>query len=228
MHKPQREWKLHIDADMVLRAMGADPRVIRGRQPRLLKRVEAVIADQSEDIRPRVAMREMVVREHASGHLLLEGGIEIRNATVCERLTEAQTIVAIVGTIGGELEKRSRSNDAMSNLILDGMGIAAITALTESIRDDIGTAAQKRGAGATNALFPGMAGWGLAEGQAQIFSIVDASLAGVSLNRSFMMTPQKSVSFLIGIGPGIATGPSVCESCGVAAHCRHSARVYAC
>ena len=52
----------------------------------------------------------------------------------------------------------------------------------------------------TNRISPGYAGWDTAE-QAALFHLCPGDPIGVALNDSFVMTPGKSISFLVGVGP---------------------------
>ncbi|HTZ32631.1 MAG TPA: hypothetical protein VMH31_09250 [Methylomirabilota bacterium] len=222
------DWKLNIDCELVLRAMGADPGIIRHRQARLVRLVESVVAKQSEYLQPRAAIREIAVRKEAQDRLLLAGGFALRGELLCRRLAGSERVVAAVATVGSEFERSAESTDPTQRLILDGVGTCAITSLTKSILDGIRKAAQGSGRGVTQAIHPGMKGWELAHGQAQIFALVDGAAAGVSLNESFMMTPRKSVSLLVGIGARVNETQNACEDCGAVAHCRHKPQLYAC
>jgi len=222
------DWKLGIDAEMVLRAMGAAPEAIRARQPRFVDLVEKIVVEQQDCLRTRAVIREIVAREEEPQGLVLENGVPLRSRTLRRRLAGSQSLVVVVGTIGDEFERRVRTTDLVHSLIMDGLGTVAITALTNSIFREVRAMVRERRLHATHPLYPGMKGWELAEGQAQIFALVDGHAAGVSLNESFMMTPRKSVSFVIGIGAQVAEGPGACEDCQAAAHCRHQTPSYAC
>jgi hypothetical protein len=52
----------------------------------------------------------------------------------------------------------------------------------------------------TNRISPGYAGWDVAE-QAALFRLCPGAPIGVSLNEACFMTPEKSISWLVGIGP---------------------------
>jgi hypothetical protein len=220
------DWPLDIDTDMVLRAQGADPKRIRVRQPQYLHFVEEVLAECSNAMRPKAAIRTIGVVASGPHRIRLQDGSELRGSTLCIRLRGAKSVVAVVATIGDQLENRARESNLLRGFILDGIGTAAISTLTNSILNHLRASAGQRGRYLTNPLHPGMSGWELSQGQAQIFSLVDGREVGVSLNPSFMMTPVKSVSFLIGIGSQVATGPIACAECGAALRCRHKPEIY--
>ena len=225
--KLHTNWELSIDCEMVLRAMGADPGATRHRQPRFAQLVEKVVAKQSEYLQPRVAVREIMVHQEAQDCVLLEDGTQLRGETLCRRLAGSERVVAVIATVGDGFEKCAEATDLMQRLILDALGTSAIITLTETILSGIRVRARKAAQGATRAIYPGMKGWELARGQAQIFALVDGAALGVSLNESFMIEPRKSVSFLVGIGAPVNETRSACEDCGAVAHCRHKPQLYA-
>jgi hypothetical protein len=217
------DWKLHIDADNVLRAIGA---VMRTRRAHIVRLVENILAERGRYLRPRSVMRAIAVRESRPDRLVLEGGVELRSETLCRKLAGSQSIVAIVGTIGNDFQIAARDGAMACRLILDGIGTVAVTALIDRIIDGVQGWASGQGLQATNAVFPGMKGWALAEAQSQIFALVDGSAVGVSLNESFMMAPAKSVSLLVGVGPQVVNGLGACEDCGAVAHCHYKTQFY--
>ena len=222
------DWKLRIDSDSVLRAMGADPPAFRRRQPQFVNLVAKLAAECAGLLRPRVVIRKIAVRNEDASQFLLEDELELRSEMLRRRLAGAESVLAVVGTIGEELEDSAGSRGLEQRIILDALGTAGITTLTDSILWDIRTRTKLQGLEATRALYPGMKGWELGEGQTQIFALVDRRAVGVSLNSAFMMMPRKSVSFLVGIGSKVKAGPRTCQECGVSAHCRHKTQLYAC
>ena len=68
---------------------------------------------------------------------------------------------------------------------------------------------------------PGMIGWPVPEGQAQIFALVDAGEAGVHLTEGGMMVPRKSLSLVLGEGAGLEAAGSACAFCSLQATCRY-------
>jgi len=54
----------------------------------------------------------------------------------------------------------------------------------------------------TNRISPGYAGWDTAE-QAKLFRLCPGAPIDVALNPACFMTPVKSISFLVGLGPEV-------------------------
>jgi hypothetical protein len=78
---------------------------------------------------------------------------------------------------------------------------------------------------ASASLSPGESEWSVAE-QAVIFSLVDAREIGVTLNESMVMSPVKSLSMMIGVGPGPlgVEGASNCDFCTIRERCSYRQR----
>jgi len=215
------DWALAIDTDAVLRALGTDSNQIRSRRPQFVRLVDRIVAEHIELIRPAVVMRTNQVRCASRERTLLEDGTEWRVEVVCQGLLRTESVAAIVATVGDEFMEHASKSDSARRMIVDGLGTAAITALEDAILRDARTSAHQMGRRITDPLYPGMKGWELAPGQQEIFGLVDARAAGVSLNPSYMMIPVKSVSFLLGIGLGEPERATACERCEAAANCQY-------
>ena len=220
----RRDWQLVIHPDMVLRAQGASPDRIRGRQPKLVSLAQRAIADGMTLIHPRAVLRSFKVAKRSRERLLLENGTELQGSGIARKLTGAEMIAVAVATLGEELDREieeRQGRDLPYALALDGFGTAAIGELTNAITQQVHSLAEGMHLKATKPLHPGTVDWDLSSGQAEIFSLVDARKVGVTLNASFLMTPRKSVSMLYGIGKSVKAGKSACVNCGVSARCMH-------
>ncbi len=111
---------------------------------------------------------------------------------------------AAICTIGGGLEARVAAlfdaREFPLAVMLDSVGSAAAEHLAESANDRLCQLALPLGLKVTNRVSPGYAGWDVAD-QRALFALCPADPAGVRLNDFCFMTPAKSISFLVGIGP---------------------------
>ncbi len=107
-------------------------------------------------------------------------------------------------TVGGALEARVAAlfdaREFPLAVMLDAMGSAAVEALAESVNDRLCQLAVALGLKATNRISPGYAGWDVSD-QRALFALCPGEPAGVRLSEFCFMTPAKSISFMIGIGP---------------------------
>ena len=106
-------------------------------------------------------------------------------------------------------------------LALDGVGSAAVEALAGSACRGFEQEAVARGWRPSLPLSPGMVGWTVREGQAQIFALVDAAEAGVRRTEGGMMVPRKSLSLVLGLGPRLEAVGSACAYCTLHETCRY-------
>jgi len=218
------DWQLAITVDMVLRGQGAEPQKVRARQPQLIALAERAIAEGMGLIHPRAAFRRLDICGITRSCVTLKGGCELEGFGIARKLAGCRGVFLAVATLGKELEEemgRAAQTNLPWEFALDGFGTAAIGVLSNAICRFFAELAAKEGLRATNQSYPGMRGWSLAEGQTQIFILVDAPAIGVSLNPSFLMVPRKSLSMAIGFGTQQQPPVHLCDECSVAAKCRH-------
>jgi hypothetical protein len=66
-----------------------------------------------------------------------------------------------------------------------------------------------------------MLGWPVEDGQDQIFSLLPAENIGVKLSKSRVMSPNKSLSMIIGIGKQLTGEGRQCDYCMLKETCRY-------
>jgi cobalamin-dependent methionine synthase-like protein len=193
---------LRVDRDEVLRFQGYKKGVDVPDAAVLALFDEALALGESL-IEPRVVYRAVVVT--AQGPALIEGGGHRLHIPEIGRLWGALEMVgAGICTVGGAIEDRVRElwdqRELPLAVMLDSVGSAAVESLAEYANDLLCQAAIPVGLKVTNRISPGYAGWDTAE-QAALFNLCPGEPIGVALNASCVMTPGKSISFLVGVGP---------------------------
>jgi hypothetical protein len=140
-------------------------------------------------------------------------------------LAEAEIALASVHSIGPRLDERvrelNRKGDILLGYLLDSVGVAGLGKVGEAVRTLAEEEAVRRGWGVGACLSPGsIEGWPL-EGQGPLCSLLPIEAAGITLGSTHILVPFKSVSGLIGLGPGYRSGKvgSVCRFCMHAATC---------
>lgn len=209
---------------MVLQRQGANVRKVRARQPRLVALAEHAITLGEPLIQPQLAYRVLKIQQVQQAEVILEGSGDLRGSTVARKLTGTAFAVVMIATVGPKIEReilRNMQENAPLGLALDGYATAVVGVLIVAFRRYLAKLAGKEHLGITTPLYPGTHGWELAAAQSQLFSFVDAARIGVELTSSFLMTPCKSVSMLIGVGAGMKHEQNPCEECDVAATCRY-------
>ena len=193
---------LAIDRDEVLRFQGYKKDVdVPGAE--VLAIFEEALALGRALLAPRVVYRAIAVTGGAADRL--DAGGERLNIPQIGRLWgPIEAVGAGICTVGEALETRVRelfdARELPLAVMLDSVGSAAAESLAEFANDLLCQAGLRAGTRVTNRISPGYAGWDTAE-QAALFRLCPGEPIGVRLNEACVMTPGKSISWLVGIGP---------------------------
>jgi len=218
-----KDFELNIGVDDVLLGQGADPQAVRARRPGLVKTAERAVEQGRAYIRPLALVRELNVLELRHERVRLDGGGELTGPLVSRHLGGAQRVALALCTLGPGLELASArliSSDPILALALDGYGNAAVEQVGQQVCGRLGEWAHAKGLQISTPLSPGEPEWPVEVGQPQIWSLLDAGRAGIQVTPGGMMYPQKSITFVAGIGTNMAqTHP--CEICSLKEICRY-------
>jgi len=193
---------LAIDPDEVLRFQGYK-KGIDVPDSTVLALFDEALALGESLIEPRVVYRAVGLT--GQGPAVIEAGGETLHIPAIGRLWGSLEMVgAGICTVGAAIEERVRElwdqRELPLAVMLDSVGSAAVESLAEYANDLLCQAAIAAGLKVTNRISPGYAGWDTAE-QAALFHLCPGEPIGVALNDSCVMTPGKSISFLVGVGP---------------------------
>lgn len=212
----------------VQRALRSIPLRVRPAGARERARAEALAMLEREPlVKPALGYGLRPVRKAADGAVDL--GDEVLHAPQLLRASPGLTAVGVaVCTLGDALENRVEALfaerrrlvafelDALGNDLLGHyQGIA--TARMEGL-------ARRQGLCTGIELSPGDDDFGLDQ-QSAVLRLADGYRHGISITRTGMLRPAKSLSFVIAFGPGLG-GPRLgrCERCGSRERCRHRAK----
>jgi len=215
---------LKVSVDEVIRSQGADPKIIRGRNPHLVKVAEKALEEGLPFLKPQVLYREFTVDSLRHETLSFCEGGTIKGKLVAQHMAAAEKVVIILCTVGPTLEKNSGklvSTNPVAGLALEGVGSAAVEAIANAACNYFENRAKENGLNTTIPLSPGMVGWPVDEGQPQIFTLLDAVEIGVELTPSYLMLPRKSLSFAIGIGSNVLVEGTTCDYCTMKDTCQY-------
>lgn len=218
------KFKLHLTVDQVLAGQGGDPAVLRNRSPKLTELAQAAIESGEPLLRPSIHFHSYEVKGTSQQALALENGKRLPGDLIVRQLGAAKKVVVLICTIGPDLGRfthRISNEDPSLGLALDGLGNAAIDQLSvEACRifeREAATSSWK----CSPPISPGWEGWPVEEGQPAIFQLLAAEKPPVELTPNCLMLPQKSQSFVLGMGPDVPSGQSPCELCNLNASCRY-------
>jgi hypothetical protein len=215
---------LNITADAVLRGQGADPDIIRTRSPKLIDTAEQALAVSMKLLEPKVLIKELAVTSIKHDQIILEENKKISGPLVTGHLVGAQVVSTVVCTVGSKIDgyaSEVMEEDIVLGLAVDGVGSAAVEALANAVCKEIELKAESKDFQSTIPLSPGMIGWSVEEGQPIIFDLMDPSQIGIELTPYYLMIPRKSLSMIIGLGPGIHSGQRICDFCVMRETCRY-------
>jgi hypothetical protein len=218
------DWKLPLDVDAVLAGQGCDPEMVRSRNGAIVDAARRALGLGRGLIDAAVAFGVFEVEAVGREGLVLAGRRALSGALVAKVLDGAERVVAAVATIGSALERRASTltvDEPLLALAMDGLGTSALGLLSRAVCRHFDGMAAGTGLQATVPLSPGMDGWPLAEGQRELFGLVDGGEIGVRLMSSCQMIPRKSMSLVIGMGSRVARGEGPCERCGMRDACRY-------
>jgi hypothetical protein len=117
-------------------------------------------------------------------------------------LPGAEVINLGLCTLGPALEQRAAAffpDNPLAGVVLDQIGTAWIDGLMRRLHQQLRVEAKARGWRAGPAYRPGIGRWPL-EMQGELFRHLPGQDAGVTLSDEWMMSPKKSVSFVVAQG----------------------------
>jgi hypothetical protein len=220
---PITDIQLSLSIDDILRGQGVDPEVIHKSKPLLNLASERALAEGTSLLRPIALTCESLVHEHRHERIFMEGNVTLTGPLVTRHLSGSLRVVAVICTIGPELEEavsKLLAEDPLYALALDGLGNAAVEQMAQKVCSGIADLVQAEGLQASTPLSPGNPEWPVEIGQAQIFGMFDPSQAGIRLTSGGMMIPKKSMSFVVGLGPEMSQA-NMCEVCSLNGTCRY-------
>jgi len=222
-------WDIKLSTNHVLRAQGADPDMIRLRRPSLISSTDEAIIRGTLLLKPIVLFEKYKVKgfRHDRLELIIPGNNRrsfLSGALIAQHIARAQEVVVMLCTLGRALDETVASlfnYDPLAALALDGFGSAAVEMLAIKTSNYFENIANYDGYKTSMPLNPGMIGWPVDVGQAEIFSLLDCEEIDVSLTDSYMMVPNKSVSLVIGMGEEMSSAGTPCEFCNLKGTCRY-------
>ncbi|MFW6409947.1 MAG: hypothetical protein ACOCZR_02785, partial [Halanaerobiales bacterium] len=133
------------------------------------------------------------------------------------RFKDCEKILIAVITAGNcmeELIAERRERDPLAGYVMDTIGGYMVEIMSEEFWKAMKNKFQDSNYNTTSFLSPGNTGFSLSE-QRTIFDYLNPEEIGVTLSDSFLMTPIKSLSLLMGIGKNIdqAERAHNCQEC---------------
>lgn len=152
-------------------------------------------------IKEKHIIAQEVITSNASQKVLLNNDFEIHSAHIAQLLQGCHMVFGFAVTIGAFLEEKKdvylTENDTTRAVIMDSIGSVAVEECAEIVQKEIESIAQQNGDVITRRYSPGYGDWKL-ENQKSFLAWLEADKINIKLNRSLLMSPEKSISALIG------------------------------
>ncbi len=214
--KEFRDLSVELDEWEVWSCLGGRDRIVLA----LANEVAQAVAEGGELWSPRGLSVSLAVEEVGRSSISFESGPALEGKFLSHLFTGAQQADFLVVTIGPDLESRVTElfteGKSVEAIVLDAVGSAAIMNLFTQILATILEDNRARGWDTGTCLRPGQAYWDIT-GQSTIFQMVPAERIGVQLLESSFMTPQKSHSGVVPLGPDLRVhgdpNESYCRYC---------------
>jgi hypothetical protein len=179
-----------IDKREVLRYAGV--RSLIEDSGELHRRLDTVISMVEPIINPRVCYRELGISECDFG----------TSQDIKKNLRDSHSVIFFAATLGIELDRlifRYSVLSPVTALLLESLGNERIEALCDAFNEDMRTVKSLSGESLRPRFSAGYGDFSI-EYQKKLFEILDPPTSiGLTLNDSYLMTPLKSVTALIGV-----------------------------
>ncbi len=207
---------IEIDRNTVCRYIGYTDGVEPS--PRIASLLDEYIENAIHLIEPSYAYLFKSVEEANENIAFLEDSITFEGTVVGRLAQQSEKVAIFILTIGDRLEQMvaKLADDGMivESYVLDAIGSSAVENLAEFVQGVIGEVAYHNGHSISRRFSPGYCDWDISQ-QDAVFRAIDGHESSVILNEGYLMTPQKSISGIIGVGTrdsGI-TKYNPCKTC---------------
>ena len=174
---------------------------IRGEAPDdLRERVEHTAAKLAETIQPKYVFRAFPLEHTGDGVILQGSGVTLTGGLAGKMLQSCSAAVLLCCTLGMEFERRLHAlerRDMGEAVILDACGSAWVESGCDAAEAEI--AARFPGRYLTDRFSPGYGDLPLSLQPAVLAALDAGKRLGIHLSDSFLMTPSKSVTAVLGV-----------------------------
>jgi len=137
---------------------------------------------------------------------------------ITKYLQDCTHIATFVVTAGVEFDdycsRLKADGDIVSEFIAYSIGTEIAEAAVRFVSEKIADEAMAMNMGYTHSYSPGYCSWHVRE-QENLFRTMPEKPCGITLNKSNLMFPEKSVSGIIGLGANVQLTAHSCEICGM-------------
>lgn len=204
------------EVDPVILLAGSATRMLA--KPNVRKDWEIALEDSQKLAQPAAVWNYAPVREYRHDRIIMENGAVLTGGPIAEVMAGAEKIIVGVCTAGRAIDEaalNAKKNGAfMRSMFYEVFGNYVVGMVREQMVEMFEKDIKTQGLHISTMLSPGESTWPVAQ-QAELFTLVDASLIGVRLTETMMMDPVKSTSMVMGFGANTlgSEGATNCDYC---------------
>ncbi len=135
---------------------------------------------------------------------------------IFDQVKDSDGLLVFVCTAGEAISNLSReltgNGDTLTAYLYDVTGSVCVEKAMDKLERELFEDMRSGSVGLTRRFSPGYCGWDVAE-QQKLFSLLPEGFCGISLSASSLMKPIKSVSGIMGFGPGVVRKDRPCSIC---------------
>lgn len=187
---------------------------------------EGALEDARSLIEPAAAWDFFPVAEIRHESVRLAVGARLCGGPLAGVVAGAADLAVAVCTVGQAVSARIREHQQarrlLRGLLLDELGSWAVDMVRQQVCRRLQDDAEAAGLHVSTSLSPGESEWPLGD-QSVLFSLLDAGSIGVVLTPTLLMSPVKSLSFVLGRGSNLTghEGGSHCDFCVIRERCTY-------
>jgi hypothetical protein len=182
----------------------------------------ALISKAIQEAAPHIAIRGGYRCCHDIGFDQERSSVHMENVTfsvgrvIGRQIKASESVVVFTCTIGSGISELSKSymerGDMIQGYILDTIGSVAVEKAMDTIQQKLAAKEGCKGKKLTNRFSPGYCDWPVSD-QHQLFSLLPENFCGITLLKTALMLPIKSISGIIGIGEKVKYFDYPCKFC---------------
>lgn len=218
IHNSQIEkTRIRIDPDELLKLLGDQQGMIGEHTGDLLKQYISECIQVSSPAGAFVLVETL--ESSGEEYISIPGTIFNSGKIIHKMLRHSVNYALFIVTAGPGPENLARSlmseGKYLEGYIADLVASALVDSVADQIQEEVRNFAQEKGVKITNRYSPGYCSWNVVE-QQKLFSLFPEGCCGISLSESSLMSPVKSISGIIGLGPNVKYRDYTCEICPMA------------
>lgn len=186
--------------------------------------VTGVLHEAQRLAKPEAVCMAVPVERATRSQVFMEGGHALTSDLLARLACSAQSMLLAICTLGdkidGRVEEYNRKGLPAHAYFLDVAGTCIIEAAGRQLVEKVKGHLERRGLKLTIPLGPGHSYWENLLDQKVIYSLLEPSGIGVSLLKSGMLLPKKTVSMVMGIGRDLPpSAGNHCHYCSMGREC---------